>query len=168
MESLRRREKHYKVLGETAPEIVDIVKWMPGNAQTLANLRGKVILLDFWATWCAPCIDAFPSLIDWHENYKTRGFVILGMTRYYGKIKLENADVPTETTYLENFKRTHELPYEIAVAKGQANQINYGALSIPTAVLIDRKGVVRYVELGTSTSRHEEIRKVIEKLLAEK
>lgn len=168
VKSLRKREKHYKLLGETAPEIVDIDKWMPGNAQTLANLRGKVILLDFWATWCAPCIDAFPSLVEWHEKYEKDGFVIIGMTRYYGEIQRMTADIPTEIKYLESFKKTHGLPYEIAVAKGQANQINYGALSIPTTVLIDRKGVVRYVELGTSASRNEEIRKVVEKLLAEK
>jgi peroxiredoxin len=90
------------------------------------------------------------------------------MTRYYGEIRKEKADVPTETAYLENFKKTYGLPYDIAVAKGQANQINYGAQSIPTTVLIDRKGVVRYVEIGTSADRNEEIRKVIVKLLAEK
>jgi thiol-disulfide isomerase/thioredoxin len=166
--TLRKREKHYRILGETAPELTDIDKWLPGNAQTLANLRGKVVLLDFWATWCAPCIDAFPALIEWHENYKNDGFVILGMTRYYGEVGQSKADLPTEISYLENFKKTHALPYDIAVAKGQANQINYGAMSIPTTVLIDRKGVVRYVELGNNASRTEEIRKVIEKLLAEK
>jgi thiol-disulfide isomerase/thioredoxin len=168
VKGLRKREKHYKILGETAPELADIDKWMPGTAQTIATLRGKVILLDFWATWCAPCIEAFPSLIEWHENYQKDGFVVIGMTRYYGEIQKMTADIPTETKYLESFKKTHGLPYEIAVAKGQANQINYGALNIPTTVLIDRKGVVRYVELGTSASRNEEIRKVIEKLLAEK
>lgn len=168
VKTLRKREKHYKILGETAPELADIDKWMPGNAQTLANLRGKVILLDFWATWCAPCIEAFPALVEWHENYGKAGFVILGMTRYYGEVQKMAADLSTETKYLDSFRKTHGLPYEIAVAKGQANQINYGAMSIPTTVLIDRKGVVRYVELGTSASRSEEIRKVIEKLLAEK
>ncbi len=168
VKSLKKRLKHYQVLGETAPEIVDIDKWMPGNAQTLASLRGKVILLDFWATWCAPCIEAFPSLIAWHENYGKDGFVILGMTRYYGEVKAAKADFAAEFSYLDNFRKTHRLPYEIGVAKGQANQINYGAMSIPTTVLIDRKGVVRYVELGTSASRSEEIRKFIEKLLAEK
>lgn len=168
VKTLRKREKHYKVLGETAPELADIDKWLPGNAQTLANLRGKVVLLDFWATWCAPCIEAFPALAEWHENFGKSGFVILGMTRYYGAIQKMSADPATEIKYIDGFRKTHGLPYEIAVAKGQANQINYGALSIPTTVLIDRKGVVRYVELGTSASRSEEIRKVIEKLLAEK
>jgi hypothetical protein len=60
------------------------------------------------------------------------------------------------------------LPYDFVVAKDNSNQIIYGAGAIPTAVLIDRKGVIRYIEIGTSRSREEEIRAEIEKLLAEK
>jgi len=165
---LKRREKHYKLLGDIAPELAAIDRWFPGQPQTLASLRGKVVMLDFWATWCAPCIDAFPSLIEWHQNYKQDGLEILGVTKYHGEAEGFSVDNQTEFEFLQRFKKIHRLPYDFVVAKDNTNQIIYGAGAIPTAVLIDRKGVIRYIETGSSQSREEEIRAEIEKLLAEK
>jgi thiol-disulfide isomerase/thioredoxin len=165
---LKRREKHYKLLGESAPELAAIDQWFPGQPQTLANLRGKVILLDFWATWCGPCLAAFPALTEWHETFGKDGLEILGITKYTGEAEGFSVDKPTEIEFLKRFKKAHRLPYNFVVAKDNTNQTAYGAGSIPTTVLIDRKGIVRYVETGTSRSREEEIRQEIEKLLAEK
>jgi len=165
---LKRREKHYKLLGEVAPELTAIDRWLPGQPQTLASLRGKVVMLDFWATWCAPCIDAFPSLIEWHQNYKQDGLEILGVTKYHGEAEGFPVDNAAEIEFLQRFKKVQRLPYDFVIAKDNTNQIIYGAGAIPTAVLIDRKGVIRYIETGSSASREEEIRAEIEKLLAEK
>ena len=165
---LKRREKHYKLMGEPAPELAAIDYWFPGQADTLANMRGKVILLDFWATWCGPCLAAFPSLTEWYETFQKDGLEILGITKYHGEAEGFSVDNPTEIEFLKRFKKAHRLPYNFVVAKDNTNQTAYGAGSIPTTVLIDRKGIVRYVETGTSRSREEEIRQEIEKLLAEK
>ncbi len=165
---LKRREKHYRLLGDVAPELAAIDRWFPGQLQTLANLRGKVVMLDFWATWCAPCIDAFPSLIEWHQNYKQNGLEILGVTKYHGEAEGFSVDKAAEIEFLQRFKKVQRLPYDFVVAKDNTNQIVYGAGAIPTAVLIDRKGVIRYIETGSSATREEEIRQEIEKLLAEK
>ena len=167
-ERLKRREKHYKLMGEFAPELAAIDQWFPGQPQTLSNMRGKVILLDFWATWCGPCLAAFPSLTEWHETFGKDGLEILGVTKYTGEAEGFSVDKPTEIEFLKRFRKANRLPYNFVVAKDNTNQTAYGAGSIPTTVLIDRKGIVRYVETGTSRSREEEIRQEIEKLLAEK
>jgi len=166
---LTRREKHYELLGEAAPELASVEQWFPASeAKTLANLRGKIVLLDFWATWCGPCIAAFPKFTEWHETFQKDGFVILGLTRYYASIEGTKAEQKTEADFVAKVRQTHRIPYDFVLAKDALNHHNYGADGIPTAVLIDRKGVIRYIDSGTSVGREEELRKMIEKLLAEK
>ncbi|CAN5702835.1 hypothetical protein BH24ACI3_BH24ACI3_01800 [soil metagenome] len=164
---VRSREKHYKMMGEPAPELIGIDQWFPGERSTLASMRGKVILLDFWATWCGPCFDAFPHLAEWQLDFKDQGLVILGVTRYYGRAEGTSADEPNEIEFLKGFRSKYKLPYDFVVARGQQAQIQYGATALPTAVLIDRKGVIRYLETGSSPSRLEDMRAVMLKLLAE-
>jgi thiol-disulfide isomerase/thioredoxin len=165
---IKKREKQYRLLGETAPEFTTVDKWFPGTAKTLGSLRGKVVLLDFWATWCGPCYDAFPSLAEWHRDHSAEGLVILGMTRYYGQGEGFSMDNAGEIEFLKRFKDKHGLPYDFVVARDQTTQQLYAATGLPTAVLIDRKGVIRYIESGTNPTRVEELREVMLRLLAEK
>ncbi|HTH50549.1 MAG TPA: TlpA disulfide reductase family protein [Pyrinomonadaceae bacterium] len=163
----RERETAYRLLGGPSIELPPM-QWVSGNARTLASMKGKVVLLDFWAMWCLPCVEALPELRQWSGEFKDQGFEILGLTRYYGSNYGYPADQAAELALIRSFATQRQLPYDIVVGDGQAAQLQYGAMLLPTAVLIDRKGIVRYVATGTNPSRMSEIRAMIVKLLAEK
>jgi thiol-disulfide isomerase/thioredoxin len=164
---LKKREKQYKLLGEPAPELA-AADWFPGKQRSLASLKGKVVLLDFWATWCGPCYETYPSLIEWQQEFSPAGFEILGITRYYGRSNGLPANQAAELDYLKQFRTKEKLTYDLIVGSDQSMQFAYAATSLPTTILIDRKGIIRYIESGTSPERLEQIRLMIIKLLAEK
>lgn len=164
---LRKRKTHYEILGTTAPELGSVDAYIPEGPVSLSELKGKVILLDFWATWCGPCFDAFPKLTEWHNTLSEKGLVIIGVTRYYGYSGSKQLERDGELAFLKDFKAEQGLPYKFVVAGNQANQITYGAMSLPTAVLIGRDGRVRYIATGTSSSRESEIERMIFQLLEE-
>ena len=110
---------------------------LSGNVTTLSELRGKVVLLDFWAIWCPPCRMSLPFLVRLQEKYGEKGFVILGVS----------LDDPNRTTneYMLKFKEKFKINYKILRADKQILENYFGTSTpaIPTHFIIDRKGRIR-------------------------
>jgi thiol-disulfide isomerase/thioredoxin len=161
------------VLRETPPESVppapeiNIAEWIDEKPLKLADLRGRVVLLDFWATWCAPCRFTMPKLKVLHERFKKDGLVVVGLTQFFGRAGRSVATQTEELAYLRNYKKELKLPYPFAVALESDNDERYGVRSIPTAFLLDRRGRVRYIAVGASNAHDAELADTIKRLLAE-
>ena len=148
------------------PEIV-AAEWLDQAPGKLSDFRGRVVLLDFWATWCGPCRYTFPKLKAWHEKYRGDGLVVLGVTNYFGEIDGHNVTRGQELAYLREFKKKNHLPYGFAIADSHVNDMNYGVFSIPMSFLIDRRGAVRFIAVGASEEQTAALGKMIKKLLQE-
>jgi thiol-disulfide isomerase/thioredoxin len=148
------------------PEIV-ATQWIDQVPVKLSELRGQVVLLDFWAPWCGPCRYTFPRLQQWHEAYKDKGLIILGMTNYFGQADGHRATPGEELVYLRSFKKKNRLPYGFAIADSSVNDLNYGVFTIPMSFLIDRHGRMRYISMGASADEIAALGKMLEKVMAE-
>lgn len=151
---------------EPAPELA-IQEWLGQEPARLENFRGKIVLLDFWATWCGPCIVTFPRLRDWHKKYGDQGFMIIGITQFYGETDGKKLTPLQELDFLNEFKQKYKLPYGFAISKPGEAADKYGVNALPTTMLLDRNGVVRYIGIGAGAEEISNLEDMIKKLLKE-
>jgi thiol-disulfide isomerase/thioredoxin len=149
-----------------APPEIEVTEWIDQAPVKVADLRGKVVLLDFWATWCGPCRATIPKLNALHKKYKDRGLVILGLTEYYGDIEGRAVTPAQELEHVRRYKRKNNMAYGVGVSRVD-NGDPYGVVSIPTAVLIDRRGRVRFITVSASEVEARALAAVVEKLIEE-
>jgi thiol-disulfide isomerase/thioredoxin len=151
----------------SAPPEIKVVEWIDQQPVRLADLKGKVVLLDFWATWCGPCRYTIPKINALHRKYKDRGLVVIGLTEFEGEADGRSMTRAEETEFLRRFKRKQSIGYGFGVEDGKETAHSYGVVSIPTTVLIDRRGRVRLLTISASDFEEDALASMVKKLLDE-
>jgi len=144
---VRDRATQLSLLGQAAPDF-SIDTWINGEPVTLADQRGQVVLLEFWATWCKPCQEMFPKLRQLHEQESLRGLEITAITRHYMAYGGAEQAKQDELNLMRAMVTEHGISFPVGVAADETLQATYGANGLPTVILIDRHGIVRYAGPG--------------------
>jgi DsbE subfamily thiol:disulfide oxidoreductase len=131
------------------------LKSRDGKNVRLSDLRGQVVLLNFWASWCGPCRQEMPILDDIHKQYSSLGFSVLGVNLDAKSSKAIN--------YLKDTPVTFPVLYD---PKGDVSG-TYGVQAMPSTVIIDKDGNVRFLHEGYKSGYEDDYRKQIKKLLRE-
>ncbi len=114
---------------------------LDGREIDIAQFRGKVVLLDFWATWCGPCMQKLPELKDVYRRFNPLGLEIIGISSDFEKAQLQGAVAQQQLTWPQYFD-----------GKGKENDLvkRFGITHYPSMWLIDQKGIVRYISAGSN------------------
>ncbi|HSH70037.1 MAG TPA: TlpA disulfide reductase family protein [Deferrisomatales bacterium] len=143
-------------LGAPSPLAPDFaLETATGERASLADYRGQVVMLHFWATWCAPCRAAMAHEVKLQEAYQTRGFTVLGM----------NMDKNREDVV--QFLARNELNYPTLFVDADTRAAYGGVSSIPMTIIIDRSGRIRRKSLGYTLQLMASVERTIESLLEE-
>lgn len=142
--------------GQSAPDLKLPLK-KGAEPTSLSSLRGKVVLLDFWATWCAPCKESIPELEHLYQKYHDRGFEIVGVSM----------DEPGKRADVDAQVKAMGMTYPVVLSDEIPDlKAKYSFDGIPQMYLIDRKGVIRKSSPGYDSGNNLDAR--IEALVSEK
>lgn len=121
----------------------------------LSQFRNKVVLIDFWASWCGPCMQSFPYLNSLHQEFADKGLQIIGV------------NLDEDSKEADAFLANHPAKFPIAVINNQQCAQEFLVEAMPSSYVIDRKGVIRLQKFGFRSGETDQTRQNIEKLLLE-
>ena len=128
---------------------------LDGSSQTTQQLKGKVTLVNFWATSCTTCVGEMPQVISTYDKYKDKGYDTIAVAMQY--------DPPS---YVVNFAQTRKLPFKVAIDNtGKVAQAWGDVKLTPTTYIVNKQGQI--VKKYVGAPNFDELHKLIEKLLAE-
>jgi len=131
------------------------LKSRSGKNIKLSELRGQVVMLNFWASWCGPCRKEMPILEQIHKKYKRLGFTLLGV------------NVEENTRDAINYLKDVKVTFPILFDNRQKTSKLYNVSAMPTTVIIDRNGNKRFIHKGYKPGYENEYKKQIKKLVRE-
>ena len=138
---------------DAAPESTFVL--LDGSRQTTADMKGKVTLVNFWATSCTTCVAEMPQIVSTYDKYKAKGYDTLAVAMQY--------DPPS---YVVNFAETRKLPFKVAIDNTGKVAEAWGAVKLtPTTYIVNKQGQI--VKKYVGAPNFDELHKLIEKLLAE-
>ncbi|TXI27957.1 MAG: TlpA family protein disulfide reductase [Ottowia sp.] len=138
---------------DVAPESTFVL--LDGSRQTTADMKGKVTLVNFWATSCTTCVAEMPQIVSTYDKYKAKGYDTLAVAMQY--------DPPS---YVVNFAETRKLPFKVAIDNtGKVAQAWGDVKLTPTTYIVNKQGQI--VKKYVGAPNFDELHKLIEKLLAE-
>jgi peroxiredoxin len=127
---------------------------LAGGKVASSQLKGKVVVLDFWATWCGPCIKEIPDYAEFWRKNRSRGVEVVGVVCDSGE--------PAE---IQDFVREYKIPYRQLLGDEEV-QVAFGALQgFPTTFVIDGEGVIRKKILGSPPGKFEALQKLVDEAL---
>ena len=130
------------------------VTTLDGRSLQLSSLKGKVVMVDFWATWCPPCLEELPHFKELYDQYKSKGFEMIGISL--------DEEGPSPVA---SFLRAHDVSYPVAMGDDRLLQNFGGILGLPTTFLLDKNGRIAFRHIGYQDKQVFE--KEIQQLLAE-
>jgi thiol-disulfide isomerase/thioredoxin len=165
-ERIRKNLNILNLEGKPAP-LLDVAQWLGAKPPTLASLRGKPVLLFFWAHWCGDCKGEAPILASMMSAYGSKGLTLIAPTKFYGYVaRGEDATPAVERPYIEQIRRQfYPMLDNTPIPLSAANFLTYGASTTPTIVLLDRAGIVRLYHPGAM--QEQELSAHIEQVLRE-
>jgi|DewCreStandDraft_4_1066084.scaffolds.fasta_scaffold47763_2 thiol-disulfide isomerase/thioredoxin len=142
------------MLSRPGTAATDIGILVDGKEHRLSSLKGKVVLLDFWATWCGPCRMSMPGIQQLYTEKRDKGFEVLG-------VAIERDSNAPVRQVLEALGVTYPAGFPVSKQEVEA----YNPSGLPTMVLVDRGGRIRWRQEGYSQQLEQELRALVEELL---